>query len=297
MEKVSILLLSWNHEKYIEQCINSCIHQTYKNIEIIYLDNNSTDNTFQVADNLLNASGVPFKAFKSTETKNIAQNFNLLFSHATGDFVVVLSTDDWLDLENIEKKINFFKGRETLGLVYSSGWLYYEDTGKMKEVQTEGFQRGYAYKELLIGRNPSFNVGICFRKAAIEAAGGWDEQLLIEDLDLNIKVAMKYEIDYIPEPMVYYRRVSTSASANIPFMLKGLHQYYEKYKHVDWTNMDKWLSIKQGEFAGICIDQGQYKLGFELLMKSLKGDYFNATKIRTLIYLIRSALKKKNKSQ
>ena len=60
---VSILLLSMNHEMYIEQCINSLRSQTYSNIEIIYIDNASTDGTFEKGRKLLNECGIPHQCY------------------------------------------------------------------------------------------------------------------------------------------------------------------------------------------------------------------------------------------
>ena len=57
---VSIICICWNHENYITQCLNSLLEQTYQNIEIIFIDNLSTDHSFEIANQLLSDSKIPF---------------------------------------------------------------------------------------------------------------------------------------------------------------------------------------------------------------------------------------------
>ena len=133
MEKnplVSILLLSMNHESYIEQCIQSIVSQTYKNIEIIYLDNASRDNTYQIGKKLLQESGLTFKTYLNEETKTISKNLNFLLDHSSGKYISPLSTDDWFASENIEKKVKSFLDNPNTGALFSNGWYYYEKEKK-----------------------------------------------------------------------------------------------------------------------------------------------------------------------
>src|SRR5437660_435655 len=99
---VSVLLLSWNHEKYIEQSIRSLIDQTYKNIEIIFLDNNSSDKTFSTGVDLLKQSGVKYEAYQTGSNYGIPRNLNFLFAKSQGEYICLASGDDWFHKANIE---------------------------------------------------------------------------------------------------------------------------------------------------------------------------------------------------
>ena len=61
---VSVFVLAWNHEKYIEQAIASVVNQTYTDIEILFLDNHSSDQTFELVSELFRNSGIAHKVFK-----------------------------------------------------------------------------------------------------------------------------------------------------------------------------------------------------------------------------------------
>lgn len=123
---VSILLLSMNHELFIEQCIESLKNQTYTNIEIIYLDNASSDNTFNIGKKLLEAANIPFKLFSVKESQSISKNLNFLLDNSSGQYISPLSADDWFAPKNIEKKVNVISETNNTGAIFSNGWFYFQ---------------------------------------------------------------------------------------------------------------------------------------------------------------------------
>jgi glycosyltransferase involved in cell wall biosynthesis len=286
---VSILLLSMNHELYIEQCINSLSGQTYKNIEVIYLDNASSDNTFEKGKKLLEDSGLPHKCFSNRESKTISFNLNFLFDQSSGDFVSPLSTDDWFEPENIQKKIAYFLTNPDVGALFSNGWIYLEAEQQTLLNDAASFRKGYIFKEVLTQADCIFYVGVIYRRQIINEAGKWDERLLIEDTDMYIRIGRISKIDYLDEPLVYYRRTSGSASKNKQFMLRGSRQYYEKYKHVKWINMKKWLAERYRSMAASDIDQKNNREAKEFLAEAIKLNPFGIKNLKTLIYLVRNS--------
>jgi glycosyltransferase involved in cell wall biosynthesis len=287
---VSILLLSMNHEQYIEQCIQSIISQTYKNIEIIYLDNASSDNTYELGKKLLEQSHIPFKIFQNKESKSISKNLNFLLDNSTGQFVSPLSTDDWFSPENIEKKVTFFSDNPDTGALFSNGWVYYENEKKSVLNDSSTFKRGNLFKEVLTHPNCLFYAGVIYNRGIFEKVGKWDENLLIEDVDMYIRICLIAPIDYINEPLVYYRRSSGSASKNKQFMIVGFKQYYEKYKAKPWINMKKWLAERYRLFAADSIDHKKNKEASIFLLNAIKLNPISLQNFRTFFYLIRRSL-------
>jgi glycosyltransferase involved in cell wall biosynthesis len=290
---VSILLLSMNHEDYIEQCIQSLTTQTYKNIEVIYMDNFSSDNTFQKGKLLLEQSGIPFKCYSNKESKTISSNLNFLFDQSSGDLVSPLSSDDWFEKNNIEKKVNYFIHNTEAGALFSNGWIYNEVDKKLILNDSSTFRKGYIYKEVLTHADCIFYVGMIYRREIIEKVGKWDESLLIEDTDMFIRIGLEATIEYLEEPLVYYRRTISSASKNKQFMLNGFRQYYEKYKHVKWINMKKWLAERYRSMAASDIDLKQNQQAFGFLVQAIKLNPMGIKNIRTLFYLFRRSLQDK----
>ncbi len=284
---VSVLVLSMNHEKYIEQCINSIIGQSYKNLEIIYLDNVSSDNTFSIAEHLLNGSGIPHKMFRNDVSKGISTNLNFLFDQSSGKYVSPISGDDWFEKTNVEKKVSHFLGQDDVLALYSNGWTKNESTGEIFVNDSSKFRKGKIYKELLTQPDCIFYVGMMYKREIVELVGKWDESLLIEDLDLYLKIAQIGKIDFLDEPLTYYRRLEGAVSKNKSFMLKGFKQYYEKYRHVHWINMKHWLSERYRTLAANCIDNRDFKQAGNLLKEAFRYNPFGFQNLRTLFYLLR----------
>lgn len=100
--KYSIIIPNFNNGKWLEKCLNSVLNQTYKNYEIIFIDDMSTDNSLEIANRLLKdhkVLTVPYKKYNGG-TRNIG------IMEATGDYIICLDSDDWLKNENTLKEIN-----------------------------------------------------------------------------------------------------------------------------------------------------------------------------------------------
>jgi alpha-1,3-rhamnosyltransferase len=285
--EVSLCLLSWNHAGYMQQCIESVAAQTFRNFEIVYLDNHSTDGTYELALELLSQTGIPHRVFKNEHPQSIAHNFNFLLDHSDGDFIVPLSTDDWLLPTFLEEKVAFFATHPDTGMVYNGGFMYFEHDQKTYPVDNSNFRRGRIYKELLQEDNVLFFVGCCYRRDIFEKVGKWDESLLIEDMDMFIRIARHYDIDYIDKPLVNYRKVNSSTANNIAYMVRGWEQYYKKYRHLQWIDMKKWLAGKYRSYAALAIDRNDKREARRLIRKSLSLAPTDMKNYRTLLYLLR----------
>lgn len=287
---VSILLLSMNHENFIEKCILSLTDQTYKNIEIIYLDNASSDRTLDIGKRLLEQSGIPHKIFSNKESKGISKNLNFLLRFSSGQYISPLSADDWFTIENIQKKVDFFCQHQETGMVFSNGWLYYQEEEKTVINDSSRFMRGHIFKEILTVPDCIFYAGSMYSRNIFESVGDWDEKLLIEDLDMYIRIALKSNIEYIDEPLVFYRKTKSSVSKNKNFMIDGCQQYYKKYKNAKWINMDKWLGERYRAVAAFYIDENKNNEAYSFLREAIKLNPFSLNNHRTLFYLIKSSL-------
>ena len=98
--KVSILSPCYNVEKYISQCLDSIIQQTYKNLQIILVDDGSTDNTLAILNQY--ASLDSRIEVHHQENKGVATARNELLSKVKGDYVLFVDSDDWIELDMVE---------------------------------------------------------------------------------------------------------------------------------------------------------------------------------------------------
>ena len=231
---VTIFLLSWNHERYISQAVLSICAQTYTDLEVVYVDNNSNDRSFEIGRDALSNSGIPFSAWKREKQYNIAANHNYMLPKCKGEFLCLLSADDWLHQDNIFEKMKEFEKDSFIGLVYSGGYKYYEDIGIYEPFKAIIFPPADILQELL-QRNFISAVGGIIRLEVLKSIGNWNEQYLIEDGDMWVRIASKYPIAAVPKYLFFYRQHSKSFSNNAFTMFSAKMQWLEVNKHLNKT--------------------------------------------------------------
>lgn len=210
---ISIIVLSWNHAIYIEQSLSSVIQQTYSNIEIIYLDNCSSDETFDLGLKVLESSGKQYKAKRFDKNIGIPKAINYALSGlCSGEFIGLHSGDDWLLLDNYERKMQYHLSNPQYKVVYSNGYAFYEDTQRSNLLCKDDYcKEGHIFKELL-KVNFLFTQGILIKKEVYDKIGLYDEDYSIEDWLFSLKAAEDFEIGYIKDPLFYWRRHTASYS-------------------------------------------------------------------------------------
>lgn len=229
---VSIICLCWNHENYINQCFNSIFEQTYKNIEIIFIDNNSNDNSTKVAKEILAKSKLTYTVIERKENYGISNNLNFALSKCNGEFLIAISTDDWLVENSVEKKINYLLENPQFALVYTDGFVYYENKNLIVPHYNKRAKEGKVFNQLLIS-NFVFIIGAMLNTNVLRQIGGYNENSPIEDWEICIRIAKKHEIGYIKEPLAYYRKHDKNISNQLENMLENelliLNNYNQFY--------------------------------------------------------------------
>lgn len=227
---ISIICLSMNHEAFIKQSFESIVGQTYKNIEILYVDNNSTDASFEIADSIFKNCGFSYQGFKREKNYSIPQNLNFLIKKAAGKYISVQSGDDWWALDNIEKKVKFYELNQQFGLVYGNGYYYYEDNCNMKlPSNVHLFKEGYIFDDILLG-GIYFPIGYIMRRDVFDTVGYYDENIKIDDWDMWLRILKHFPIGYFAEPLVYYRRHGGTFCKNIKANFVEALKTVDKYK-------------------------------------------------------------------
>lgn len=150
--KVSVVITAYNVEKYIKKAINSVLNQTYKNIEIVVVEDCSTDNTLKFIKGLQKSDlAFPINLVQHKENVGAGLSRRDGIKASTGDFIMLLDADDWLNGDYIEHLVD--KQKETGADIVGGGITYcYEDTDKF-ETETfgttvsEGFQKFVDYND------------------------------------------------------------------------------------------------------------------------------------------------------
>ena len=195
---ISIVLPIYNGEKYMRESIDSIIMQSYKNWELIIVNDCSTDNTAQIANEYLQKDS-RIKYYKNEKNMRLPKTLNRGFSLAKGDYLT-LTSDDNLFKENALEKMILALKKDNADFVYAS-YETIDENGKYTDyVKTNG--NG---KYEIIGHNI---VGACFMytRKVYEAVGDYDyNYTLVEDYDYWLRIFARFNTTYIEDVLYSYR--------------------------------------------------------------------------------------------
>jgi len=293
---VSIIIPSYNHAQYISKAIESVKDQTYTNWELIIIDDGSTDNTHEVLKAL--PKDPKIVVLLNKENRGQSTRFNQAITMAKGEYISLLSSDDWYLPQKLEKQIKLFQSlSDEFGVVYSGGYRYFEDIEKTVEVKTNCYmKRGWILESLL--REPFFVYPISplVKKECFERFP-FDESYTAEGEAIYFKIAMKYKFDFVPEPLVTMREHSYNIGGNIDRMLiENIRYRKELFQHPDFP---KELLQYRGEILGNIYKlkgweyirlKKEYKKGKEALVNAIKVNKLLLFDKRIIIGLILSML-------
>lgn len=285
---VSILLLCMNHAKYIAKCIESIAAQTYHNIEVIFLDNASTDNSAEIFLTEIKKSSLKYAHIQNTVSEPITVNLNKMLALAKGEFVTPFSTDDWMCYNNLEQKVNAFSTDQNIGAVLGNGYYYYEESESIVENNPQSLKKYISPKELLLEPTSYFWCGPLYKTHIVKELGGWDEDLLIEDLDMNLRVALKYKIMQLHNPLVYYRKHPTAYTRDPIKIFNGFKLYYKKYKKHPDIPIKQWYNDLHINTGNNLMAKSRRKAAYFYVASLQYG--FKREPFRKLKFIFRKAL-------
>ena len=238
--RVSIIVPAYNEEVTIATSIKSLVKQTYKNLEIIIMDDGSKDNTYQIAKKFEGIfDGKTIRVFtKKNGGKSRALNYAI--ERSSGELVMCVDADSKLDRDAVELMVRYFKDPEisaVAGSVFVSNRV--NTLTKLQALEyIEGLnmvRNAQAFLKLVnIIPGP---IGM-FRKSAIKEVGGYAHDTFAEDCDLTLKLIEKeHKIDFEPDAVAH-----TEAPDELLNLLKqryrwtiGILQAIQKHSHNLWN--------------------------------------------------------------
>lgn len=230
MSLVSVIIPAYNAERFISETIDSVINQTYKYIEIIVIDDGSTDNTRNIVEKKMETdSRIVLKQILNNGVSNAR---NTGFNLSKGNFVSFLDADDlWLP-NNIKYKWEYLvNSSENIGLVHSDMEIIDENSHSTGNILSG--KSGNILNSILLwdGTNIPTPSSILVKREAIKQAGEFDINLsTAADQDFFLRIASKYEIGRIPFVLGKYRIHEHNMHNNISLMEKDHCYVFKKAK-------------------------------------------------------------------
>ncbi|MBW4599323.1 MAG: glycosyltransferase family 2 protein [Calothrix sp. FI2-JRJ7] len=228
---VSVIIPAYNAEVFIGRTLESVISQTYKNLEIIVVDDGSQDGTASIVESFMEIDS-RIVLLKQANA-GVAAARNLAIAKSSGEFIAPIDADDIWYPEKIEKQVQcLLASHPNVGLVYNWSVLIDEDDVILGQYEPEHYFRfltaeGNAYPALLY-MNIVGNASVpLIRRSCFEKVGGYNCQLKqqnaqgCEDWDIYLRIADFYEYRVVPEFLVAYRQVKGSMSRATKSMAKS----------------------------------------------------------------------------
>lgn len=241
----SICCLGYNHHAFLKECIEAIWHQEYKHVEIIVVDDGSSDDSVNLLQELAVISPVPMKVISQKNTGNIGGNFNVALKEAVGEFVLFTSLDDKLYPHAILEKLTLMN--EDPNVVFSAnskitGIDEFSNVNKTIPPLALDKMENVSANDLLELEYREFGAyyiqGTVFRKDVVDEIGGFDEDMLGDDLILRTKICHYLKqhpektFQVIKSPACYYRMHDNNIHKNSYRQVKIVAMYLEKY----WGN-------------------------------------------------------------
>jgi len=207
MPKVSVIITTYNRAHFVYEAIKSVLNQTFKDLEIIVVDDGSTDNTRQVLEKHNSCISYIYK-----QNKGRAEARNTGIKVAEGEYIAFLDDDDvWLP-RKLEKQVNFLDSHPDIGLVHAftevvdkDGNPLKKETKKRLKSYKKAMRIGYTF-EKMSGLCIMFISSVVLRKECLDKVGLFDSHTeALEDWDFYLRFALWYRIDTFPEPLVRFR--------------------------------------------------------------------------------------------
>ncbi|WP_022760426.1 glycosyltransferase [Butyrivibrio sp. AD3002] len=208
MSKVSICIPVFNGEDTIRDTIQSALNQTYQDIEIVVIDNHSTDKTVDIVKGINDDRIV---LYENETNLGMAGNWNECLKKAKGEYIHFLCADDKLRRSCVEKKMKAVESKKDIVLVTSSTDIINENDELVmrrnrfwRNVVLDG--RRYAKKSLHRGNIFGEPSNIMFKRSLLEKAGEFSTNLYyVTDWEFWVRLAVFGKVAYIYEPLTKYR--------------------------------------------------------------------------------------------
>src|SRR3989338_1589342 len=203
--KVTVLIPCYNRENFVKETIDSALSQSYPNLEVVAVDDGSTDSTPQI----LKSYGSRIRVIEHSGRVNKGQSaaINLAMRSTESEYVAILDSDDVWKKDKIRRQIDFLEQNKDYGLVYVNGLAIDEKGRELYKLYKPDHVEMNSPERLLLDCYLFVPSCSLVRRSAFTAAGEFDENLRsAQDHDMAVRLAEVTKFKYIDETLWYYRR-------------------------------------------------------------------------------------------
>ncbi|MBX2998551.1 MAG: glycosyltransferase [Caldilineaceae bacterium] len=275
--RVSVVIPAYNQADYLAEAITSSLEQTYKDYEIIVVDDGSTDETPAVAQSFGSAI-----RYIRQENQGLAGARNTGIRHANGDYVALLDSDDRWSPDFLRTMMSLVE-QNPEGVVYYAGWRFIDANGKdLPQAPSSRVVAPSAMYRAMLKSNFLIPSAIVMHRSTIVAEGMFDPAFRrLQDRELWVRLLRKgYKFIGSSDCPVYYRVHASSLSTDPQGGLHAVLALVEKHFGSDDGQWKLWTEEKQRAYSGayrscaltMLLRQHDWKASAHFLLKALEID-------------------------
>lgn len=277
---VTVVIASYNHEAYIADSINSVLRQTYKNVELIVIDDGSTDGSVPIIQGLKEQHGFEFEVQSNA---GLSATLNKAIAKSRGQYFVPFGSDDIMLNDRLEKQVAYMGANRHLA-VCGGNILKINESGKVLEKQKTNPETELDFDDIFLDKKPGLPAPtLFFKRDVLNEVGGFDPDIRLEDLYIQLAISKKgYRLGYLTDILAYYRVHSHNTYKNLKFMHDNVIETYQKFR--DDPNYE---TVKNKFLNSLLIKavKTDKQYGFEVL-KEIPLRAYNLKTIRGILKLI-----------
>jgi glycosyltransferase involved in cell wall biosynthesis len=220
---VTVAIPSYNHARFIEATIDSVLRQTLTDLELIVVDDQSTDDSVERIQRKVDEVGDPNR-MRLIVQKNagLPASLNRALREARGRYFSGIDSDDLWEPTKLEKQVAALEAAgESAAASFTDTYLINEEGKRIDRLGRISKYRGGNIFEDLLRRNfcPTWSTNL-FVREKLTSVGAFNEIHCIQDFDLWVRTSLQYEVIYVPEPLCSYRIHSTNMSRKYPDLIR-----------------------------------------------------------------------------
>ena len=230
--RVSVVMAAYNAEDYIEKAILSVLSQTFEGIEVVIVNDGSSDGTLKKIEELCRCDSRVRIISQKNSGQTTAKNQGII--NSLGEFVAFCDADDYYAVDKLEKQLSIFDADASIGVVYSDTQSIDESGVLLEESGDKSFFEGDVLNDLLFDNFIPFGSAMV-RRQCLEEHGAFNEEYRMGiDWDLWLRISTRWKFSYIDEKLYFYRQWAGQMSRNYDGRYTGarliLKNFYAKHK-------------------------------------------------------------------
>lgn len=243
---VSVVIPCYNHEKFVQDSIQSVIDQTYQNIELIIIDDGSKDDSVRVIEQMISACEERFVrfTFRSRPNKGLSATLNESLEWCQGEYYSAIASDDMMFNDKTAKQVEILSKNDSFVAVFGAVELIDNDSNKIGQIRQP--DKVFEFNDLIYTDRFLPAPTQMIRLRSLIEVGGFVDGMIIEDWYIYLKLLEKgNKIFYMDELYSYYRSHDTNTFSNPYKMALGRLQVLNEFQ--DHTLFKK-------SYIKVCID-------------------------------------------